>query len=229
MSPSSRTNAILTEFYLRANPKNVEGMARYGIVSTNVIGLSLSFLRATAKSIGKDHALALELWSTTIYEARLLAALIADPKQLTKKTMSSWVKDFDNWAVCDGVCIHLFRKTTFAHELAVRWTTKKSPFVKRAGFVMIATLAVHDKTAPDGMFTKYLRLIARASVDDRNFVRKAVNWALRQIGKRNRALNKAAIKTAEGIQKSGLSSARWIAADALRELKSSAVQNRLKK
>lgn len=228
MSPSSRTNAILTEFHSHANPKNVEGMARFGIVSSNVLGLSMPFLRARAKAIGKDHALALELWSTTVYEARLLAAFIADPNRMTKRLMSTWAKDFDNWAICDGVCIHLFRKTSFAHEMAVKWSKQERAFLKRAGFVMMATLAVHDKGAPDKTFIPYLRMIARASDDDRNFVKKAVNWTLRQIGKRSAILNKAAIKTAEKIKRMNSTSARWIAADALRELKSDAVQKRLR-
>jgi 3-methyladenine DNA glycosylase AlkD len=227
--PSSRTNAILTEFYSRANSKNVEGMARFGIVSTKVVGLTMPFLRTKAKAIGKDHDLALELWSTGVYEARLLAAFIDDPKRSTKKQMNAWAKEFDNWAICDGVCIHLFRKTSCAHEMAVKWSKQTRPFLKRAGFVMIATLAVHDKAVPDKIFLPYLKAIVHAADDERNFVKKAVNWSLRQIGKRSLLLNGAAIKVGERILKRNSASARWIAADALRELRSTAVQKRLKR
>lgn len=226
--PSSRTNALLTELYSHANSKNVEGMARYGIVSTNVVGLTMPYLHEKAKAIGKDHDLALELWSTGVYEARLLAAFIDDPKRLTKKQMNAWAMEFDNWAICDGVCMHLFRKTSSAHAMAVKWSKQSRPFLKRAGFVMIATLAVHDKASPDKVFLPYLKAIVRAADDDRNFVKKAVNWSLRQIGKRSLFLNGAAIKAGEKIQKCESSSARWIAADALRELRSTAVQKRLK-
>ncbi len=228
MSPSSLTNSILTDLYAHADPKNVEGMARFGIVSTgNILGVALPFIRAKAKALRRNHELALELWNTGIYEARLLAAFIADPAQLTKPVMTSWAKQFDNWAICDGLCIHLFRRSRHAHDLAVAWSKRKEEFVRRAGFVMMATLAVHDKEADNDVFLCYLSVIERTSGDDRNGVRKAVNWALRQIGKRNKSLNRTAIASARRIAKRSESSARWIASDALRELLSAAVRKRL--
>jgi 3-methyladenine DNA glycosylase AlkD len=228
---NSQTNTILTTLYSKANPKNVEGMARYGITTSkgNVLGISTPILTSLKKSIGTNQDLALELWQTEILEARILAAFIADPKQITKSLMNRWVRDFDNWAICDGVCMHCFRNTSFAHEMIRPWTKRKEEFVRRAGFTMIATLAVADKKSEDAVFLKYLPIIKEYSTDERNYVKKAVNWALRQIGKRNIKLNTAAIKMAKEIQKLDSSSAKWIAADALRELKSAAVQKRLKR
>jgi len=227
---NSQTNSILTALYSHANPKNVEGMARYGITSrNNVLGVSAKPLFSLAKNIGKNHALALELWHTGIYEARILAALIADPSQMKKSIMNAWVKDFDNWAICDGVCMHCFRDTPYAQELALKWVRQKQDVVRRAGFTLIATLCVNDKKADDAVFLAYLPLIEKYATDERTYVKKAVNWALRQIGKRSLKLNPHAIKTAEAIHKMNSSSAKWIASDALRELRSPAVQKRLKK
>jgi 3-methyladenine DNA glycosylase AlkD len=224
---SSRANALLSGLFAHANPRNVAGMARYGIVSKQVLGIPMPYLRGLARDIKRDHELALELWSSGVYEARILAALIADPKRLTRKEMNAWTRAFDNWAVCDGVCIHLFRRSPFAHDRAVAWSSQKKEFVRRAGFVMMATLAVHDKKTPDEVFRNYLARIARTAGDDRNFVKKAVNWALRQIGKRNRVLLPEAIRTAESIASQPSSSAHWIAADALRELRLPALRRRL--
>jgi 3-methyladenine DNA glycosylase AlkD len=227
---NSQTNSILTILYSKANPKNVEGMARYGIKGpNNVLGVSSKFLFSLAKSIGTNQELALELWQTGVYEARLIAAFIANPKQLKKSTMNLWVKDFDNWAICDGVCMHCFRDTPYAQELALKWVKQKQEFVRRAGFTLIATLCVNDKKADDAVFLKYLPLVKKYATDERTYVKKAVNWALRQIGKRSLRLNPYAIKTAEEIHRMNSSSAKWIASDALRELRSSAVQKRLKK
>ncbi len=227
---NSQTNAVLTTLYSKANPKNVEGMARFGISSPrNILGVTSKTLFSLAKNIGTDHELALELWQTGIYDARILGALVADPKQMKKSTMNLWVKDFDNWAICDGVCIHCFRDTPFAHELALKWVKQNQEFIRRAGFTLIATLAINDKKANDAVFLKYLPLIKKYATDERNFVKKAVNWALRQIGKRSLKLNPYAIKTAEEIHRMNSSSAKWIASDALRELRSPAVQKRLKR
>lgn len=227
---NSQTNSILTTLYSKADPKNVEGMARYGIKSPrNVLGVSSKFLFSLVKSIGTNQELALELWQTGVYEARLIAALIADPKQMKKGTMNSWVKDFDNWAICDGVCMHCFRDTPYAHELALKWVKQDQEFVRRAGFTLIATLCVKDKKADDAVFLKYLPLVKKYAIDERNYVKKAVNWALRQVGKRSLKLNPHAIKTAEEIHRMDSSSAKWIASDALRELRSPSVQKRLKK
>jgi 3-methyladenine DNA glycosylase AlkD len=211
------------------NPRNVEGMARFGITSGKAFGVSAPFIRGLAKRIGRDHKLALGLWSTETLEARAVAALIGDPRKVTKSLMNSWVKDFDNWAVCDCACGILFDKTPFAYEMAKKWTKRKDEFVRRAGFVMMASLAVHDKEASDEEFLNFLPIIERGSTDERNFVKKAVNWALRQIGKRNLKLNAAAIRSGKEIRRLDSPSARWIAADALRELESAAVQKRLRK
>ena len=201
-----------------ANPANVAGMARYGINAKNTLGVSIPVLRKLAKQIGMNHALALEIWKTRIHEARILAALLGDPKQMTARQMGNWVRDFDSWDVCDQVCSNLFDKTTWARSKAVVWTQRHAEFIKRAGFVLMAALAVHDKQAPDELFMGFLPLIEREAHDERNFVRKAVNWALRQIGKRNKRLLRAAIAVARRIQRQDTKSARWIAADALREL-----------
>jgi 3-methyladenine DNA glycosylase AlkD len=225
---NSQTNAILTELYSKANPKNVEGMKRFGIISTNnVLGVSAKPLFALAKQIGTNQELALELWKTGIYDARLLSILIADPKKIKKHTMNAWAKDFDNWAICDCACMHCFRDTPYGHELVLKWVKRKQEFVRRAGFTMIATLCVHDKKSNDTVFLKYLTIVYKYATDERTYVKKAVNWALRQIGKRNVKLNAAAIKMAKKIHTLDSSAAKWIASDALRELKSENVQKRL--
>ena len=211
-----------------ANPYNVAGMARFGINPDNTLGISVADLRSIAKKIGKQHALANQLWSSGIHEARILACLIDDPKQITTEQMERWVRDFDSWDVCDLCCIHLFRKTTFAYEKAAEWTEREDEFERRAGFVLIATLAVHEKKAGNEIFEAFLSVIKQKAADERNFVKKAVNWALRQIGKRNRILNSAAIKTAEEIRSLNTKSARWVANDAIRELASEKVQVGLK-
>ena len=209
-------------------PENIEGMARFGIVARKAYGVPTLALRKLAREIGKDHALAQRLWASGIHDARGLAALIDDPAEVTEDQMESWVADFDNWAVCDGVCLHLFRRTPFAHGKAIEWTARDEEFVKRAGFALMACLAVHDKRAGDRQFERFLPIIEREATDDRNFVRKAVNWALRQIGKRNLGLNRKAIERAERIRALDSRAARWIAADALRELRGDAVQKRLR-
>jgi 3-methyladenine DNA glycosylase AlkD len=220
---------VVAELRARANPANVAGMARYGINPENTLGVSIPSLRAMAKRIGRDHALARELWASGIHEARVLAGLVDDPAAVTAAQLERWAKDFDSWDVCDGVCSNLFDRTPYAWDKAVAWSARSREFVKRAGFVLMAALAVHDKTAPDERFKNFLPLIEREAVDERNFVKKAVNWALRQIGKRNRALNRDAIAAAKRIRKVDSRSARWIAADALRELESDAVRQRLNK
>jgi len=222
-------NQILVRLESLGNPKNVAGMARYGIVARKAFGVSAPALRTLAKETGHDHELTLKLWATEIFDARILAAFIDDPKLTTEAQMEQWVRGFDNWAICDGACIHLFRKTPFAWKKAVAWSKRKEEFVKRAGFALMATLAVHDKEADNKKFLRLLPIIKRASTDGRNGVKKGVNWALRQIGKRNTALNESAIQTAKEIKKIESPAARWIAGDALRELQSHNVQHRLKK
>ncbi len=214
-----KARSVIAKLKTHANAKNVAGMARFGINPHTTLGVSIPVLRGMARDIGKDHALARQLWSTGIHEARLLAAFVEDPKLVTQAQMNVWVAQFDSWDVCDQVCSNVFDKTPFAIQKAKEWARDRREFVRRAGFVLMACLAVHDKKAGDTVFTSFFPLIKSMSVDERNFVKKAVNWALRQIGKRNVRLQKAAIKVAEDILKKDSPSARWIAADALRELR----------
>jgi 3-methyladenine DNA glycosylase AlkD len=223
-----QADEILAQLAELHNPANLAGMARYGIDASHAHGVTAPVLHRMAKEIGRDHALALDLWASGVREARLLAALIDNPKQVTEDQMERWAADMTSWDVCDCCCNYLFIRTPFAHEKAAEWSGRDAEFVKRAGFVLMACLAVHDRRASDEAFLAFLPLIRRESVDDRNFVRKAVNWALRQIGKRNQPLNAAAIATAEAIRAEGTRAGRWIAGDALRELTSEKVQSRLR-
>lgn len=215
------------------NPENMAGMARFGIVTKKAFGISAPVLKEIAKDIKKHsknrHELALKLWETGIHEARIIAYLVDDPKKVTEAQMDSWVKDFDNWAICDGACGHLFCKTEFAYKKVLEWSAREEEFIKRAGLVLPAWLAVHDKKADDKRIAQFLPILEKYSDDERNFIKKAVNWSLRQIGKRNLNLNKLAIATAEKIKAQNTRSARWIAADALRELTSEKTLERLKK
>ena len=208
--------------------RNVEGMARYGIRAKKVFGVSKPNLDALARKIGKNHALGLKLWSTGIQDAKILAGLVSEPAKVTAAQMELWVRDFDNWDSCDGTCCHLFVLAPAAWTKALAWTKRKDEFQKRGGFALAAYLAYRDKSANDGKYLSFLKVIEREADDDRNFVRKAVNWALRNIGKRNRRLNRAAIATARRLRKRDSRAARWIAADALRELEGEAVQARLR-
>jgi 3-methyladenine DNA glycosylase AlkD len=223
-----RYEEIIERMKRKADPGCIAGMARFGINPNKTLGVSISVLWNLSKEIGKDHEIAAKLWRSGIHEARILAGIVDEPEKVTEEQMERWVKDFDSWDICDQVCSRLFDKTPFAHKKVYEWTKRDEEFVKRAGFAMIAALSVHDKKASDKEFEKFLPIIVREAKDERNYVRKAVNWALRQIGKRNKALNRKAIKTAERIRKSNSRSARWIATDALRELKSDAVLRRLK-
>jgi 3-methyladenine DNA glycosylase AlkD len=207
---------------------NVEGMARYGIRAKKVFGVSKPKLDALARKIGKNHALGLKLWSTGIQDAKILAGLISEPGKVTASQMELWVRDFDNWDSCDGTCCHLFVFANAAWPKAFSWTKRKDEFQKRAGFALAAYLAYRDKSAGDARYLSFLKVIEREAGDERNFVRKAVNWALRNIGKRNLRLNRAAIATARRLRKKESRAARWIAADALRELEGEAVQGRLR-
>ena len=219
---------VLKKLKSLSNPKAVAGMARFGINPDNTYGVSIPNLRKMAKEIRKDHNLAQQLWSSGIHEARILAGMIDEAEIVTEKQMEGWVRDFDSWDVCDQVCMNLFEDTPFASKKAVAWSKRKEEFIKRAGFVLMARLSVSNKKADDKQFEKFLPIIKRESADNRNFVKKAVNWALRQIGKRNLRLNKKAIETAKEIQKIDSKAARWVASDALRELKNEAVQRRLR-
>jgi 3-methyladenine DNA glycosylase AlkD len=221
---------IMNELRSRADPASLEGMARYGIRTDHALGgSSLYFLRAMAKDLGRDHALALALWSTEVHEARLLATLVEDPMETTEEQMEEWVAGFDSWDICDQCTSNVFSFTSVGWKKAMEWSSREEEFVKRAGFALMAALAVHDKKAEDERFLPFLSAIEMESYDDRNYVRKAVNWALRNIGKRNTALNASAIACAERIRAEGTKSGRWIASDALRELRSDTVKRRLAK
>jgi 3-methyladenine DNA glycosylase AlkD len=218
---------VVAELRRFSEKRNIEGMLRFGIRAKKVLGVSKPRIDELARKIRRNHALALRLWETGIHDARILAGMIAEKERVTAALMDRWVKHFDNWDICDGTCCHLFVFAEPAWTRAFAWSTRKEEFQKRAGFALAAYLAVHDKTAPNAAFQKYLQVIEREAEDERNFVRKAVNWALRNIGKRNIKLNREAIRVAEKLRRRDSRSARWIAADALRELRSIAIQRRL--
>lgn len=202
-------------------------MARYGIVAPRAFGVSVGSLLKLAKRLGHDHDLAAGLWKSGWYEARLLAAMVDDPARVTRRQMNAWAAEFDNWGVCDTVCFHLFDRTAFAWEKARAWPRSPREFVKRAGFVMMAGQAGRDRTAADARFLALLPLIEKGARDERNFVKKAVNWALRRIGRRNRALNAACVTFARRLSESAHPSVRWVGKDALRELVSPKVRAEL--
>ncbi len=222
-----RYDDVIRKLQKLANPAAVAGMAKYGIKPGKAYGVSIPNLRAMAKEIGTDHDMALDLWDSGIHEARILAGMIADPDTTTERLADAWVKDFDSWDICDQCCMNLFENTKFAYAKAIEWSASDKEYVKRAGFVMMARLAVSDKKAKDEEFLEFLGIIKKEACDSRNYVQKAVNWALRQIGKRNANLNRLALETADEIQKMSPRSAKWIASDAIRELKSEEVQKRL--
>jgi 3-methyladenine DNA glycosylase AlkD len=219
---------LIAALRAHASPANVAGMARYGINSAGTLGVPVYVLRKMAKEAGRDHALAGALWNSGIHEARILATLVDDPALVTARQMDSWARDFDSWDVCDHACHNLFRYSPLAVAKAAKWSRARREFVRRAGFSLMAGLAVKDKKASDEQFAAFLPLIVEAASDDRNMVKKSVNWALRQIGKRNRRLHGLAIAAAEEIRKQDLRPARWIAADALRELRNPATISRIK-
>ena len=226
MNPKS--GELLAQLRASANPDNLEGMARYGMSVENRLGVSMPEISGIAKQIGRDHALALELWDSGIAEARILAALVGEPAKLTEAEMDAWVADFDSWDVCDQVCMKLFDRSPFARKKVFEWAERDEEFVRRAAFSLIASIAWHDKNASDDDLLAFLPLIRSAATDERNFVKKAVSWALRHIGKRNARLNAAALAEAREIAKLDSKAARWIARDAIRELESEKVQARLK-
>lgn len=209
---------IISRLESLADPVNVAGMARYGIRPARVYGVAMPELRKMAREIGKDHTLAQRLWRSGFHEARILAALVDDPRQVTEVQMERWAAEFDSWAVCDTVCGSLFDRTPFAWKKALKWSASREEYVKRAGFALMAWLAVHDKQAGDKKFYPFLKAIRRAAEEERNLVKKAVNWALRQIGKRNVRLHALAIAAAREMHDLDSREARWIAGDALREL-----------
>ncbi|OGN99956.1 MAG: DNA alkylation repair protein [Chloroflexi bacterium RBG_13_52_14] len=220
---------VLDKLQSKARPEQLKGMAKYGITIEQRLGVSVPDMRKLAKEIGRDHKLALDLWRTGIAEARIVAGMVGDPAKLTEEQMEDWVKGINSWDVCDQVCDNLFEKNQLAWKKIIDWSEREEEFVKRAAFSLIACLAWHDKKASDKEFIGLLPVIVREATDERNFVKKAVNWALRNIGKRNLNLNEAAINTAKEIQRLDSKTARWIAADAIRELESDPIQNKLRK
>ncbi|MFA5891864.1 MAG: DNA alkylation repair protein [Actinomycetota bacterium] len=209
--------------------RNRSGMARFGINVEHALGVSVTEIRRLARAAGRDHRLASALWKTGIHEARILASMVEDPAAVTPAQMDRWARAFDSWDVCDQVCMNLFDKTPYAWDKAVEWSAREAEFVKRAGFSLMASLASHDRESPDARFGAFLEAIEREAADDRNFVRKAVNWALRGIGKRNASLNGRAVAVAVRLKARPERAARWIGSDALRELQSEAVRARLAK
>jgi 3-methyladenine DNA glycosylase AlkD len=220
---------ILAQLEAQRDEAAVAGMARYGITGTVVYGVKIPVLRQMTKAIGRDHALAQALWAYDSRETRVLAGLIDDYKQVDEAQMERWVLDFDSWEICDQVCSNLFGRTPYAYAKAIEWSGRPEAFVKRAGFVLMARLAHKDMKTSDADLLALLPLIEREAADERNFVKKAVNWALRDIGKRNLTLNAAAIAAAERLIAQDSRSARWNGNDARRELTSDAVQARLAK
>jgi 3-methyladenine DNA glycosylase AlkD len=221
--------AILRELKRLANPKVRAKMAYFGVNVPKSLGISAPVLHALARRIGRSHRLAQQLWATGVHEARILATLIGQPEKVTAAEMERWARDFDSWDVVDAACCYLYAYAKPAWSKVEAWSRRREEFVKRASFSLVAYLSYKDKSASNARFVKFLRVIEREARDDRNFVRKAVNWALRNIGKRNIQLNREAIRVAERIRRQDARAARWISADALRELKSAAVQTRLRR
>ncbi len=228
-APQWTKTAVLRELRGLADPKVRAKMEYFGVHVPNAHGISAPVLHQFAKHIGKDHRLAQQLWTTGIHEARILATLIGESKKVTAAEMDRWVRDFDAWDVVDAACCYLYAHAKPAWNKAAAWSRRREEFVKRASFSLIAYLTYKDEAAPNARFVRFLRVIEREAHDERNFVKKAVNWALRNIGKRNLRLNREAIRAAERIRRQDSRSARWIAADALRELRSDAVQARLQR
>ena len=218
---------VLAWLEKKGTRSTVEGMARYGIVAQRAFGVTMGTLQTLAKQLGKDHALAVQLWETGWYEARLLAALVGDPQRVTRRQMDAWAKGFENWADCDTVCFKLWDRTPFAWQKVHQWTSSPREFVKRGAFALMACLALHDKAASNEQFLALLPLIEEGARDERNFVKKGVNWALRSVGRRNPPLNTAAVAVAKRLSLSEEAAPRWVGKDALRELTSPKVRAQL--
>lgn len=224
---SAELQAVLKELKKRGSANNVAGMARFGIASDKAFGVSHPELHEIAKPHHKNHALALELWASGYHEARLLAAVIDDPKQVTEKQMDAWVKDFNSWDICDDCTGNLFEATPFAFDKAFEWIKSDKEFIRRAGLAMMVWLTLHRKKEPDRLFLEFFPPIEKVAGDERNFVKKAVSWALRTLGKRSIFLNKAAVQSAKRVAKLDSKAARWVAADVLKEIQGDKVQAKL--
>jgi 3-methyladenine DNA glycosylase AlkD len=229
MSADERARDVVRALERMGDRSRLEGMARFGIDTTRAVGVTVTELRRFARELGHDHELAAALWASGVHEARLLASLVDEPAMVSEAQMEAWVADLDSWDVCDGVCGNLFDRTPFALDKAVEWSSRAPEFEKRAAFALMASAAVHRKDLPDAAFASLLPVIRAQAIDERNYVKKAVSWALRQIGKRSSGLNSQATRTAERIERIDSRAARWVARDALRELRSDAVQARLRK
>jgi 3-methyladenine DNA glycosylase AlkD len=224
---ASQVREILASLERRGSRRNREGMARYGIVADKVFGVSVGAIQRLAKKLGRNHDLALALWETGWYDARMLSAFVDDPARVTAAQMDGWAKGFENWAICDTMCFHLFDRTPHAWRKVDQWSRRRDEYVKRAAFALLASLALHDRSADDKAFLRSLRLIEAAASDDRNFVKKGVSWALRSIGQRNAVLNAAAIDLARHLADSAEPAARWVGRDALRDVTRPVVQRRI--
>jgi 3-methyladenine DNA glycosylase AlkD len=229
MSADQGARDVVRTLERMGDRSRLEGMSRFGIDTTRAVGVTVTELRRLARDLGHDHELAVALWASGLHEARLLASLVDEPAMVSEAQMEAWVADLDSWDVCDGVCGNLFDRTPFALDKAVEWSTREPEFEKRAAFALMASAAVHRKDLPDAAFASLLPVIRAQATDERNYVKKAVSWALRQIGKRSSGLNSHAVRTAERIERIDSPAARWVARDALRELRSDAVQARLRK
>lgn len=227
-NPLNNANAVVANLELVSDKQQIAGAKRFGINSENALGVSLPVLRALAKSIGKSHELALRLWKTNIKEARILASMIDEPAAVTEAQMDEWTAGFNSWDVCDQVCSNLFDKTPYAVDKAIAYSKATAEFTRRAGFVLMATYAVHNKKAPDAVFLQFLNTIAATGEDDRDCVKHAISWALRQIGKRNMLLHRQAVQTAKALKAKKGSATRWIGTDALHELEQEKVISRIK-
>jgi 3-methyladenine DNA glycosylase AlkD len=222
-----RVKAVLADLARRGTAKDRAGLARYGIVAKKAFGISVGALQKLGKSLGRDHALALALWQSGWYEARLLAAFVDEVDAVTPAQMDAWARDFENWGDCDTVVMHLFDRTPHAWPMARKWCGAKDEFVKRAGFAMLASMALHHKDAPSAPFIKALALVKKGAIDERNFVKKAVNWALRSIGSRDTACHAAALRLAAELADRDEASSRWVGKDALRQLSRPATMKRV--
>jgi 3-methyladenine DNA glycosylase AlkD len=227
--PKADVDSVLAWLKRHSSAATREGMARYGLPSEHALGVSVADIRRLGKLLGRDHDLALALWDTGVYEARMLTSFVDEPSCVTPAQMDRWCRDFDSWGICDTLCFHLFDKTPHAWQKVAKWSGRREEFVKRAAFALLASLSCHDKAAPDKLFRDSFGLIERAATDDRNFVKKAVSWALRCIGKRNAALHSAAMKLAQRLADSPHPAARWIGKDALRDLATPATRRRMQR
>ena len=223
----ARARDVIRSMREMAEPERLEGMARFGIDTRTALGVTVTELRRLARGLGRDHALATELWASGIHEARILASIVDDPDAVTERQMESWVREFGSWDLCDQVCMNLFDRSPYAFDKALEWSAREPEFEKRAGFALMASAAVHRKDRPDRDFHPFLTRIRAEATDERTYVKKAVSWALRQIGKRSAGLHARAIATAHRIGAIDARSARWIARDVLRELESPGVRQRL--